>query len=348
MNKPVQSTKTRGTLLERIGWFCLQADHHILEQSPPADRIKYQGLGWSIIGSLVVASLAGAYGAILFLQDFSILECIIGVILSTLLIGFGMFHLYLWSFRSIGVGDGTAKISLSELLRTLPQLILCLIVGIILSTPVEMLILQSEVKTATYAYNIENELHITKSITKMYIEKEKALRIQIADAERKIISTKHDVEQLRTELKTLKEEIDRTPDHLRSTKTTTTPSWSNKVEISRRLETQLELSQKTQDKTISAKELWIENLERQLDTVDQQKYTALNNAITEWQTQQSLWDSIQILRNIGGMTQQFIQGIVMTILLSPIVFTMMLSRSYYVISHEHQPSKSPSVKGDFL
>jgi len=141
----------------RLLWFCAGADAQLLVRCPNSDRVKFQGLGGVVLTVGVLAFFSGSYA---FYTVFSPKDATAlgeaGVHYPSMAAAafFGLvwaliiFNIDRFIISSTGKGDGTDKITWGEFVNALPRLFMALIIGVCLSKPLEIKILESEIKSA--------------------------------------------------------------------------------------------------------------------------------------------------------------------------------------------------------
>lgn len=165
--------------LTKFLWNCAGADIKILEKCTHADHVKYACLGGIVFATGFMAAMAGGYA---FYTIFSqkgdnphitatdvamvFLSMIFGIIW-----GLMIFNLDRFIVSSTGKGDGKESISFSELINSLPRLLMGGIIALTISKPVEIRMFKSEIDTKLYEKKLELEKENNKKIGKLYDEK---------------------------------------------------------------------------------------------------------------------------------------------------------------------------------
>ena len=123
------------------------ADLDILEQAP-TDKNKYYGIGGTIIVTALMATFAGGYA---FFTAFKIpvLSVFFGLFWGALI-----FNLDRYIVSSFGVGDGKRTISKQELVEGAPRLIMAILLGFVIATPLELKLFEREIKAEIKRENI--------------------------------------------------------------------------------------------------------------------------------------------------------------------------------------------------
>ncbi len=148
------STQTNDSVssFTRFLWWCAGADSRFLMLSPHQDRVKYAGIGGIVFSTGVLAACAGgfafntAFGPKGMAGDqttnitWVIISCVFGLCWGALI-----FNLDRFIVSSTGKGDGTDSITLKEFGQAIPRLIIALILGLTISKPLELRIIQTEI-----------------------------------------------------------------------------------------------------------------------------------------------------------------------------------------------------------
>jgi hypothetical protein len=136
----------------RFLWWCAGADSHFLMLSPYQDRVKYAGIGGIVFCTGLLAAFAGAFafntafGPKTMAGDESMhLEWIIGSCIFGIAWGLMIFNLDRFIVSSTGKGDGTDTITWKEFGQSIPRLIIALILGLTISKPLELKIIETEI-----------------------------------------------------------------------------------------------------------------------------------------------------------------------------------------------------------
>jgi hypothetical protein len=132
----------------RFLWWCAGARPDILENCP-TDHAKYFGIGGTILFTALMASFAGGYAFFTAFQN-SFLAILFGVFWGLLI-----FNLDRYIVATIGKGDGTSKITKEEWLSAAPRLIMAVLLGFVIATPLELKIFEPEIKTIVERLKID-------------------------------------------------------------------------------------------------------------------------------------------------------------------------------------------------
>lgn len=138
--------------ITRFLWWCAGADQFFLMRSPIQDRVKYAGIGGIVFSTGLLATFAGGFAFNTAFgpkgmagDDVSSLGWIIGSAVFGICWGALIFNLDRFIVSSTGKGDGTDSITLKEFGQAVPRLIIALILGITISKPLELKIIETEI-----------------------------------------------------------------------------------------------------------------------------------------------------------------------------------------------------------
>ena len=119
-------------------WWCAGAKTAILENCP-TEHSKYFGIGGTILFTALMASFAGGYAFETAFDSAGLSVCF-GIFWGLLI-----FNLDRYIVSTIGKGDGTPKITKEEWKSAAPRLIMAIILGIVISTPLELKLFEKEI-----------------------------------------------------------------------------------------------------------------------------------------------------------------------------------------------------------
>jgi len=127
------------------------ANMEILKQSP-TDANKYFGIGGTILFTALMASFAGGYAFFTAFKD-PTLSVIFGLFWGALI-----FNLDRYIVSTFGVGDGKKTISRQELYEAAPRLVMAMLLGFVIATPLELKLFEKEINA-----EISTQIAITNS-----------------------------------------------------------------------------------------------------------------------------------------------------------------------------------------
>lgn len=140
LNKPFRS-------INNLFLWASGADLDILKQAP-TDNNKYFGIGGTILFTALMASFAGGYAFFTAFKN-ATLAIVFGLFWGALI-----FNLDRYIVSTFGVGDGKKTISRQELLEAAPRLLMAMILGFVIATPLELKLFESEIKAEIARENL--------------------------------------------------------------------------------------------------------------------------------------------------------------------------------------------------
>lgn len=150
--KDIQELREQGKdkkagFINEFLWACAGVDKPLLRMCQ-SDWSKKAGIGGTILGTAVLALLSGTYAA------YTVSNNIFGALLIGLVWGLFIFNLDRYLVNSM-YSDGTSRITPQEWKSASPRLIIAIFIGVVISTPVEMLMFDGKINE----YNYEQLAH---------------------------------------------------------------------------------------------------------------------------------------------------------------------------------------------
>ena len=127
-----------GRKLEYLFLWASGANPEILYDIP-TEKSKYFGIGGTIIFTALMACFAGGYAFFTAFKS-TYLSVPFGIFWGALI-----FNLDRYIVASFGVGDGKKTISVQELIEAAPRLLMAIILGLVISTPMELKLFEKEI-----------------------------------------------------------------------------------------------------------------------------------------------------------------------------------------------------------
>jgi len=188
-----QSSKFRHFL-----WYCAGADVKILEQCPQSERVKEEGIGGIVLATGGLAFVSGSYAFYTVFtsglgeegKQFNAFASIASIIFGYMW-AFVIFNLDRFIVSSVSHGDGTSKITWSELKGAIPRLVMALIIGLCLSAPLEIRVMQSEIEAKLITDRLNMEKDLKPDVLKIFEEAKDRIeksRKEVVEIEKKFES----------------------------------------------------------------------------------------------------------------------------------------------------------------
>lgn len=328
----------RVTWVTRFLWWCAGADSQLLMKCPYYDRVKYAGIGGVVLTTGVLAAFSGGYafytifgpkGDAMEAEAYAIMD-----VLPASLFGFiwGMVILNLDRFivSSTGKGDGTEKITLDEFKSAIPRLMIALVLGICISTPLEIRILESEI-------NAELQGEQNKYLLRLNAETDSIADMNLIRMEEKLVPLQAKVTEIERNLENRRQEILRGREKLEleaegrsgSGVAGRGPAYRDKKENLDKLEAELEVDRTTKNSEKAKYQAEIAKLQANVEEIDKNRMKQKEQNVDRAKHLDGLLKRVEISHNIGGVVPWMIMLLILCIEMGPIFFKMMLIKSPY-------------------
>jgi hypothetical protein len=331
--------KTKGTsLFTKLLWWCAGADHVLLNISPMKDRVKYAGIGGIVLCTGLLAAFSGGYAFYTIfspkgeaVHDSALhLDSILPSIIFGIIWGLVILNLDRFIVSSTGKGDGTDRITFKEFSQAIPRIIIALILGIAISSPLEVRILKTEIdanlQIAQQDFKARLDSKTDSSINNQINREED----KIALVEKKLKAYNDEVLRRENDLNKQYEKLELEAEGKTGSGTAGRgPAWRDK-------KTNLDRQKMALDKFIDGKKEEIENLrefrDRYVEEIEKfdksRTEKKLKNDIVAHQLD-GLLKRIEISHEIGGYVPWIILLVMLSIEMGPIFFKMMLTKGVY-------------------
>lgn len=128
------------SFLTKLLWRAAGADEKVLEKCSYTDHVKYAAIGGIIIFTALLASISAGFA----IQ--SIFKNTVASVLVAVFWGIMIYNLDRFIVSATGKGDGKEGISWYDLKLGWPRIILAIIIGIVISAPLEVKIMEPEIE----------------------------------------------------------------------------------------------------------------------------------------------------------------------------------------------------------
>ena len=138
--------------LTKFLWHSAGADSQLLGRCPKSDQVKYECLGGLVLSTSVLAFMSGSYAIYVafsrkdgYWATHTDSKSVVAAIAVGLFWSIVIYNLERFIVSSMGKVDDSGSITLSKFARALPRIVLSIIVGVVLATPLEVRVLTKEV-----------------------------------------------------------------------------------------------------------------------------------------------------------------------------------------------------------
>ncbi len=331
--------------MTRLLWQCAGADGVLLARCPASDWVKYQSIGGIVLATAWLAFVSAAYAfyTVFSPKTSTALEATtdLGTVAIALLggavWGLVIFNIDRFIVSSAGKGDGTERITWSELTQALPRLVMALIIGVCISAPLEIRILKPEI-------DAQLELSQNAYLAELNANAEQRVLGQRSELIRRIDQTQASLDERSAYFEARRREINTQREKLELEAEGKTgsgvagrgPAWQDKKDTLDKLERELErdkASYADKEKQLSTD---VSAWKRALDALALELTQAKASNLRQSRSLDGLLKRIQISHEIGGMVPWAIMLLLLAVETGPIFFKMMLVKGSYDYMLENQ------------
>ena len=334
------------SLPTRLLWFCAGGDAQLLARCPNSNRVKFQGLGGVVLTVGILAFFSGAYA---FYTVFSPKETTaLGERLThypsmAMAAFFGLvwaliiFNIDRFIISSTGKGDGTDKITWGEFTNALPRLGMALIIGLCLSKPLEIKILESEIES--HLEKEQNEfLSTLNGQSEGLIGGERnALRDKIATLQKRADDNEGTLEKRRLEISQQRKQLELEAEgKTGSGSAGRGPAWRDKRDNLDRMEADLDRDRVQLKKKSGDVDVELGETKAALAALDKKLGDKKQSNLQVARHLDGLMKRIQVSHEIGGFIPIAIMLLLLCIEAGPIFFKLMVIKGAYDYLDENQ------------
>jgi hypothetical protein len=320
-------------------WSCAGADIDLLENHcPPSDHAKYSGIGGIVLATGLLASLSGGYA---FYTIFSAKGDAVGeyptdipvAILSFLagiIWGLIIFNLDRFIISSTGKGDGKDSISFKELRDAIPRILMAIIIGITMSAPLEIRVMQSEIDARLQTKQNAYLLSLDSQTDSVYDGKSKKSLANLIQTEKSINEKVNYFEIRRLELLDQMKQSD-----LEAAGKTANgvagrgPAWKSKNENLIKLEAERKIAEEKYAPEEARLKLLAERYRNEIAAFDIERVKEKKMNETAKNNLDGLVERIKISHEISFWIPLFITLLILSIETGPVFFKLMMIAGPY-------------------
>jgi len=333
---------------------CAGADGALLARCPASDWVKFQSIGGIVLATAGLAFVSAAYAFYTVfspktstaLEATTHPETVAFSVLAGAVWALVIFNIDRFIVSSAGKGDGTERITWTELTQALPRLVMALIIGVCISAPLEIRILKPE---------IDAQLELSQNAYLASLNQSTDQRVQGQKTElvRRIDQAEAVLAERTAYFETRRREINSQRGKLELEAEGKTgsgiagrgPAWQDKKDTLDKLEAEL-----SRDKDNYAdKERQVAGdvaaWKKSLDALTLELAQAKASNLRQSRSLDGLLKRIQISHEIGGLVPWAIMLLLLAVETGPIFFKMMLVKSSYDYMLEHQKRVSAAELG---
>lgn len=187
MNEHVDYRAKKASGLTKFFWWCAGADAEILKYSSYSDHVKYGGIGAVVLATGVMAFISMSFAIN------SLFDTKLGVYLIGTAWGLIIFNLDRFIVSSTGKGDGEDSIGGQEFINALPRIVMAILLGLVISAPLETKIFEKEILGKWQEYKFKSSIDNGYKIDQFYRMKTLMIDSTIAETEDELLKQEEKV-----------------------------------------------------------------------------------------------------------------------------------------------------------
>lgn len=345
MESPNYMQKEPHRLTEFL-WWSAGADPYFMRMAPMQDRVKYAGIGGIVFCTGLLAAVSGGYAfSTIFgpkgdANDYSLTASIavnVFTFIFAIVWGTIIFNLDRFIVSSTGKGDGTDAITWKEVGQAVPRIIIALILGFAISSPLEIRILESEINSELSKFQSEYAQELNIATDSVFKQKRVGLE-----------NEKKEYEGKKAEYETNIALFDQQIDEL--VKVQQAEMQDKRAygfgPVAKKMQADIETKRAEKDKFIELKKSEVAAWQKQLDFDNDQLNKLSDDLRKEYNENEKkahgydgLLKRIQISHEIGGIVPWVILLVFLCIEMGPIFFKMMMTKGVYDFMVENHNNK---------
>jgi len=339
---------------ENMLWWCSGADIDLLTeegQCPPSDRAKYFGMGGVVLATGILATISSAYafytifspkgdavkstseGLINFGEGVHTLSAVFSVMFG-LFWGFMIFNLDRFIVSSGGKGDMKEGFTFwgkgSDLYQSWPRFLMAIILGIIISKPLEIRIMQTEIDAELSTKQEIYETEQNKLSDKLIDAEITTLKSYVTPLQKTISDNQAYIEKRRLEIKEQRKNLELEAEGKTASGIAGRgPAWKDKKENLDKMEIELEqLAVKYSDNEQDLKKS-IQKYEKQIAEKESGREERHKKNKEKAAQMDGLVERIKIADEKYKFISVFLSLMFIIIEITPLLFKMMMTKTPY-------------------
>jgi hypothetical protein len=335
-------------------WWCAGADEQLLMQCPMADRVRYAGIGGIVLCTGLLAAVSGGYA---FYTIFApkgdavsddplawgwvLLSLFFALVWGAIILNMDRFIV-----SSTGKGDGKDSISGKELLQALPRIIIAFILGIAISTPLEVRILKTEIDAELQKKQDKYLIELNQNTDAQKEMEMKAKKDDLAKVEKEQMDIESTFEKRRIEIqdgrKRLEDEI---AGRIGSGKAGEGPAAKTQRENLNKQEAELEAKIASKAPEIQGLKDRQKRLTKEIDLIDKSRDVEYKKNQQMAYQLDGLLERIHISHELSFWIPIIIFLVLFSIEAGPIFFKMMMNKGAYEYLVENNKKRIEAQHG---
>lgn len=331
--------------LTRFLWFSAGADEKLLRRCPASDWVKYQSIGGIVIATTLLAFVSAAYAFYTVFSPktetaLSASADMPTAIYSTLggaVWALVIFNIDRFIVSSTGKGDGTERITWTELFQSMPRILMAVIIGVCISAPLEIRILKPEIDAQLELEQNEYLAKLNRASEERVSTRKVELSGRIDKAQTMLDEKATYFEQRRLEINAQRRQLELEAEGKTGSGIAGRgPAWRDKKETLDKLEEELVRDRSTWAEKEKVVSVDIQMWKKEVEDLSQDLLRAKQSNLKQSRHLDGLLKRIHISHEIGGFVPLAIMLLLLSVETGPIFFKMMLIRGTYDYQLENE------------
>jgi hypothetical protein len=338
MNAPQENERPPAGPLTRFLWSCAGADPTILARCPYTDSVKFQGVGGVVLATAVLAFVSGSYAFYTVFEpktatalDREIhLPTVAMALAAGLVWGLVIFNIDRFIVSSTGKGDGTERVTLREIGQAIPRLVMAVLLGVVISAPLEIRVLKPEIDAQLELEQNEYLAQLNQHSQEMFQAKKDELRAKLAVATERLDERESYFEKRRMEINAQRRLLELEAEgRTGSGVAGRGPAWRDKRDTLDQLMIELDRDRARDAEKNESILQEVSRWKAELAAIDDELDAAMASNLKQARHLDGLMKRIHISHEIGGVVPIVILLLLLAIETGPIFFKMMLRKGAY-------------------
>ena len=361
-NKPVVDSELKGWKkfqrnVTKFLWWCAGADQQILLRCPMTDRVKYAGIGGLVFCTGFLAFLSGSFAFYTIFgpkddaiadktltTEFAILSLVFGLVWGIIVLNMDRFII---SSTGKGIkGSDRSQITGWELLNGIPRILIALVLGFAISSPLEVRILKTEVDAELQNKQDAYLEELNASTEKNIALKMKSKKEELNKVEDEITEIDSGFEKRRLEIQEQRRLLELEAEGKTGSGVAGRgPAYRDKKENLDKMELELNENKAAKEPALNSLKERREKFQSQIDAIEKSRDEKYLINEKKSHSLDGLMERIHISHEIGGWIPWIILMVFLSIEMGPIFFKMMVSKGVYEYLLENQKKRFLAKSG---
>lgn len=320
--------------------FCAGADTQILRYCPHSERVKEQGIGGVVLATATLAFFSGSYGFYTIFsskngyalsaeqQSFDLAAAFFALVFG-LVWSLMIFNLDRFIVSSGGHGDGTEKITRTEMLHATPRIIMAIVIGLVLSKPLEIRIMKTEIEAELTSLQKKQATKLQAQDDQEYEKGRSELNAKKAEKMKQRGEKSDELRALLAQITEQRDRVDKEADGTASGRAGEGKAFNAKKTNLEEIKAQYERTKRDYDPEIKNLDAEIAAVQAQIDDRLHKRELTFKDNEKKAASLDGLIKRIEIAHEISPWGSGMLTTLLIVLEIAPIIFKMMVALGPY-------------------